>query len=727
MSIKVKFRFNLITLTVLIMILIESFIANIVNKTYATTMPQKYDLTSEISLVVKNQYQNGICPYMSISTLIESHVKLGQKKGKYSFIKKDPVFSVLTYRSKSGESDYCPTLTDKTEKILSDLYGLEMTEDTILQTEGLAESSLIVNAMQKIQPDLDVTLGGRSSGNACSLKPLPAIKKEYNNNSLVYKDGNNNTLTKAQVNEIRAEYKNFIMENGGIRCGVQTVGIKDGSNGNKVCFNKTKATNGSNHSVVIVGWDDTYSKNNFPASNRPSTDGAYIVQNSWGKDWGTNGKFYVSYEDLYIEEGLTGIEGVAEYKDTSEPEITVTDVGSGKLNIYATDKCSSGVNGSSLKYKWTDHNIKPNTKDSTWTSIKNDSEIQSQKDKYLWIYCEDKTGNVKLYCSGEEAEALKINDVESKCGVWMNKDIQFTIKGISIDENAPFEMLITSTSFTQDEIRNMEKIQDNNDHILTISKEGKHEIYLMKIENGEEYRAILLNVMIDKTKPSSPEIMVSDNKESNKYYEGANVTFKAGADTLSGVKGTSIEIKDKGGNNIAIDNNNKIVLSNIGIYTIKVTTTDNAGNSSSIEKEIEIVKKDGDSEQNNKNDTKDDDKKNDNTKNDNSKGDDAKNDDTKNNDSKGDNQKNDDSKNDNKNSGNDQNNNLMQDNSQKNNGSINYTDFNNSNIQQSDASKAHTMLPATGDNNEYTWIIIIATIIFIIRTIRSYKRLKGIK
>ena len=42
-------------------------------------------------------------------------------------------------------------------------------------------------------------------------KTLPAIKKEYNNNSLVYKDGSNNTLTKAQVNEIRAEYKNFIM------------------------------------------------------------------------------------------------------------------------------------------------------------------------------------------------------------------------------------------------------------------------------------------------------------------------------------------------------------------------------------------------------------------------------------------------------------------------------------------------------------------------------------
>lgn len=369
MSRKIKFKFNLIVFFILVIMLIESLIANMVNKTYAASVPQKYDLTSEISLVVKNQYQNGICPHMSIATVMESHVKLGQKKGKYGFIKKNPVFSVLTAK---GNGDYCPVLTDKTEKVLSEIYGVEMTEDTILKTEGLAESSLIVSAMEKLQPDLDVTSGGkRVSGNVCLMKTLPTIKKEYNNNSLVYKDGSNKTLTKAQVNEIRAEYKNFIMENGGIRCGVQTVGIKDGSNGNKVCFNKTKTTNGSNHSVVIVGWDDTYSKNNFPASNRPSTDGAYIVQNSWGKDWGTNGKFYVSYEDLYIEEALTGIEGVTEYKDTSEPEITVKDVGSGKLKISATDKYSSGVNESSLKYKWTDHNIEPNIKDSSWTSIKN--------------------------------------------------------------------------------------------------------------------------------------------------------------------------------------------------------------------------------------------------------------------------------------------------------------------------------------------------------------------
>ena len=727
MSRKIKFKFNLIVFFILVIMLIESFIANMVNRTYAVAIPQKYDLTSEISLVVKNQYQNGICPHMSIATVMESHVKLGQKKGKYGFIKKNPVFSVLTAK---GDGDYCPVLTDKTEKVLSEIYGSKKTEDDILKIEGVAESSLIVNAMEKLQPDLDVTSGGkRASGNVCLTKTLPAIKKEYNNNSLVYKDGSNNTLTKAQVNEIRAEYKKFIMENGGIRCGVQTVGIKDGSNGNRDCFNKTRTTNGSNHSVVIVGWDDTYSKNNFPSSNRPSTDGAYIVQNSWGKDWGTNGKFYVSYEDLYIEDGLTGIEGVTEYKDTSEPEITVKDVGSGKLKINVTDKYSSGVNESSLKYKWTDHNIEPNTKDSSWTSIKNGDSIGSQNDKYLWVYCEDKAGNYELYCSGSSSACLLISDTKTQCGVWLNKDVQLTIKDqmTMAGINEPFKLSITSTSFTQDEIKNMEKIQNNNDHVLTISKEGKHEIYLTKIKDGKECRAVKLNVMIDKTKPSNPEITISNNKESDKYYEGANVTYKAGADTLSGVKETNIEIKDKDGKNINVDNKTGIILSNIGTYTVKVTTTDKAGNSSSTEKKIEIVKKDNDSKSDNNN-KKDEDSKSDddsNKKDEDSKSDDDSN--KKDEDSKSDddnNKKDEDSKsgnseiNDNDTSSSKQNNNE---------GIISNTDSNNSKIQKNDSSKANKMLPATGSDNEYSIIITIATVVFLILSIYSYKKLKEIE
>ena len=53
-----------------------------------------------------------------------------------------------------------------------------------------------------------------------------------------------------------------------------------------------------NHDVVIVGWDDNYSKENFSVDLEG--DGAFICQNSWGSSFGENGFFYISYYDTNI-------------------------------------------------------------------------------------------------------------------------------------------------------------------------------------------------------------------------------------------------------------------------------------------------------------------------------------------------------------------------------------------------------------------------------------------
>ncbi len=64
---------------------------------------------------------------------------------------------------------------------------------------------------------------------------------------------------------------------------------------NSYCYIGTEKPN---HDVVIIGWDDNYSKDNFAVPLEG--DGAFICQNSWGENFGDDGIFYVSYYDTNI-------------------------------------------------------------------------------------------------------------------------------------------------------------------------------------------------------------------------------------------------------------------------------------------------------------------------------------------------------------------------------------------------------------------------------------------
>ncbi len=98
------------------------------------------------------------------------------------------------------------------------------------------------------------------------------------------------------------DIKNTIFKYGGVEAPIYMALTYGGKNSKY--YNEENAAyyysgnESANHDVVIVGWDDTYSKDNF--TNRPSSDGAFICKNSWGTDFGDDGYFYVSYADSNI-------------------------------------------------------------------------------------------------------------------------------------------------------------------------------------------------------------------------------------------------------------------------------------------------------------------------------------------------------------------------------------------------------------------------------------------
>ena len=57
--------------------------------------------------------------------------------------------------------------------------------------------------------------------------------------------------------------------------------------------------NGGGHAVMIVGWDNNFSKDNYTGSMKPTSDGAWLVRNSWGNYFSY---FWMSYETVSLSD-----------------------------------------------------------------------------------------------------------------------------------------------------------------------------------------------------------------------------------------------------------------------------------------------------------------------------------------------------------------------------------------------------------------------------------------
>lgn len=105
---------------------------------------------------------------------------------------------------------------------------------------------------------------------------------------------------------LRTNVKKHIVKNGSV-CGVIYFEPNEVNFYQKETYGYSNLYNEYyNHMVSIIGWDDNYSKENFPESNRPKEDGAYIAMTFY-KAFENDHIIYISYEDKTIEKYMSGI------------------------------------------------------------------------------------------------------------------------------------------------------------------------------------------------------------------------------------------------------------------------------------------------------------------------------------------------------------------------------------------------------------------------------------
>jgi len=172
-----------------------------------------------------------------------------------------------------------------------------------------------------------------------------------------------------------------------------------------------------NHDVVVVGWDDDYSKANFTIE--PPKDGAFICKNSWGEEFGDDGYFYVSYYDSNIcnkSVVYTRVGAADNYDKIYQSDLLgwIGLIGFGKeeaffANVYETEKnealdaVSFYATGENTEFEVY---LVQNFKDHT--SLKNREFLVSGSTKYAGYYTVDLPEPIRLSDNSKFAVVVKI-------------------------------------------------------------------------------------------------------------------------------------------------------------------------------------------------------------------------------------------------------------------------------------------------------------------------------
>lgn len=311
---------------------VENISAYSMSSSRATSTPSKFDLRNKISIKVENQGSEAVCWTFATLGTLETHLAL-KNKGEYDFSERhlDYLTSSDKYPNKTGR--YSNRKAGTSGHFESALWYYMNNDGPVL------ERDVPYNGNTKTLTQMD------------SMKPVVYVHDTIKFPSITKKNGksynNSKELTTSQLNSIRNDIKTHIINNGGLYCSIRQ--DNDFSDSNHIAFydDGSKSVT-KNHAVVIIGWDDNYSKDNFKGKYKPRNNGAYLALNSYGTNYGDNGYIWISYEDCNVEFNLQGILSA----DTNKNELTL---------IFENSKVYNRAKSIFNKY--------PMTSNDTWQSI----------------------------------------------------------------------------------------------------------------------------------------------------------------------------------------------------------------------------------------------------------------------------------------------------------------------------------------------------------------------